>query len=162
MERYFRLLPESELHKDWLAYKRNLDLLRELYKQFSDEQGIEADAFYMCEKELHIVPKGADEELFGNSLCRPENELRKFKAGSKVAKAWAKALDERGLKAIRKPMVILYVPMCYGGRYRTRLFDVNDTVYCSLDGLEIKEVPEGWEEMKASEFFRIIEENQSA
>lgn len=161
MERYFRVNPMSGMYREWFKYKDSRNALRELYKKFSDANGIEAESFYATNKALHIVPKGNDNEKFGSILCQSEDGMRKFKASSKIAKGWIQALQSENLEVVPKPMPILYVRSLNGGRYRTRLFDIDDMVYCSIDGFEISEIPEGWEEMKASEFFKIIEDSKS-
>ncbi|WFR64172.1 hypothetical protein P9222_08345 [Paenibacillus amylolyticus] len=58
---------------------------------------------------------------------------------------------------LRKPYVPFYFRGFGGGRIRSRLFEIDGTVYCSLDPFE-GDPPEGFVEMKASEFFKVIED----
>lgn len=160
MEKYFIVTEESQLHKDWFAYKKNSAAVRELIKAFFSEHGIESNEFYAADDAIYIVPSEKDKGTFNSLLCAPlENGLRQFKKTSKISKAWVKTLKDAGLRVFGKPMLILYF-RSLGGRFKSRLFDLNGILYCSLDPVH-GEAPEGFVEMKASEFFKIIEESES-
>ena len=158
MEKYFTVTEESSLHKDWFAYKENREKVNELYKQFAEQVGIDSREYHLTDKVLYIVPTEKDTVNFSPFLCNPINDgLCKFKASSKIAKGWVKALKDAELKVIRRPMVILYLKSMGGGRFRNRLFDHNGVLYCSIDPAG-EGAPEGFNEIKASEFYKIIEE----
>ena len=157
MERYFIVTEQSKLRKDWFAYKENREKVIELYKQYTVQAEIESREYYVSDDEIYIIPTEKDSTKFLPFLCNPINDgLCKFKASSKIAKGWIKALKDADLKVQQKPMVILYFKS-FGGKYRSRVFDHNDVVYCSIDPYE-GESPEGFIEIKASEFFKIVEE----
>lgn len=159
MEKYYTVTEECQLHKEWFDFKENTSQIRELFKKFTESVGIESSEYYVTDEEIYIIPTKKDEETFGSVLCAPINDgLRKFRTTSKVGKAWVKALKDVDLKVFHKPMVILYFRSFGGGRYRSRIFDHNDKLYCSISPAD-GEAPKGFVEMKASEFFKIIEES---
>lgn len=156
MEKYFTVAPESKLYNNYFAYKANREEINELFKRFKIEQDIESRAYYVTDKEIYIVPTAKDSELFATILCQPVDDgLQKFKTNSKVGKAWVTLLQNESVSVIRKPMLIMYLNTV-GGKFKSRLFDVGDKLYGSLDAAELN-LPEGFIEMKASEFFTIIE-----
>ncbi|MFK7696428.1 hypothetical protein [Paenibacillus sp. HJGM_3] len=160
MEKYFIVTEHSPLHQHWFAYKENSKLVRDFVKKFTSENGIESDEYYAADDALYIVPSGNDAENFKNILgAQHDNGLRKIKSTSKIGKTWVKSLKESGLEVKRKPMVIMYCKVM-GGRYRSRLFDQNRILYCSIDPAP-EVTPTGFVEMKASEFFKIIEDSES-
>ncbi|MNP18938.1 hypothetical protein D3C76_1114440 [compost metagenome] len=161
MERYFIVTEENRLHKDWFDYKENSTRVCEIFKDFKQTVGIEAHGYYVSDDSIYIVPTENDLQAFKSILGAPNNEgLRKFRASSKISKAWVQMLKDAGLKVLRKPMVLLYF-RSFGGRYRSRLFDKNGVVYCSIDPAG-DETPKGFIEMKASEFYKIIEDAELA
>lgn len=160
MERYFIVTEESSLRKDWFEYRKNRSRIRELVKEFNRENDIDSDAYYVTETSFFIVPTDKDKEKFGSVLGSPINDgLQKFKSNTKVGKAWVKAVKDAGLKVLHKPRLIFYLRH-EGGKYRSRLFDINDVVYCSIDPCQ-DEMPKGFIEIKGSEFFKIIEEHEN-
>lgn len=161
MERYFIVTEQSRLHKSWFAYKENREQLRKFVKDFKVANGIEADGYYADNHNFYIVPTEQDKATFGSALCSPVNDgLRKFKKSTKIGKAWLKALEDADFKIIGKPMVILYFKGLQG-RHRSRIFDQDGVLYCSLDPAE-GDTPEGFVEMKASEFFKVVEDQRES
>jgi hypothetical protein len=157
MERYFRVT-NNRLYKDWFDYKVNQQQINDLFKSFKEEQGFESGAYYVTDDEIYIVPVETDLDKFGKMLCKPiEDDLQKFKTNSKVGKAWVETLKLNNLNVLRKPMLIMYMSVG-GGRFRSRLFNVDEQLYCSLDPADDAKLPQGFTEMKASEFFKIIED----
>ena len=161
MEKYYTVTEECSLHKDWFDYKENADQVNEVYKGFKDQVGVESKEYYVTDREVYIVPTEKDNEMFGSVLCTPINGLRKFRTTSKVGKVWVKALKDAGLEVKRRPMPIIYFRSFGGGSYKTRLFEQDGKLFCSIDPADGKE-PEGFVEIKASEFFKIIEESENA
>ena len=162
MEKYYTVTEECGLHKDWFDYKENVAQVNEVYKKFMDQVGVESKGYYVTNKEVYIVPTEKDNEMFGSVLCAPINEgLRKFRVTSKVGKAWVQTLKDAGLEVKRRPMPILYFRTFGGGSYKTRLFDQDGKLYCSIDPAD-GNAPEGVVEIKASEFYRMIEESEKA
>ena len=158
MERYFEVMPESGLHKEWFEYKENALAVRKLANSFFNQKNIGATEYYAADDAIYIVPTDEDKENFKSVLLKPlENGLCQFRKSSKINKAWVQALKDAELSVDRKPMVILYFRFG-GGRYKSRLFDQGEKLYCSIDPAD-GEPPEGFVEMKASEFYKIVEDN---
>ncbi|MNR93664.1 hypothetical protein D3C72_247220 [compost metagenome] len=161
MEKFFIVTEESSLYKDWFEYKENRSRVREMVKEFTQTHEIESDGYFVTTDDIYIVPTAKDKETFGSVLCSPISDgLQKFKGNSKVGKAWAKIIKEAGIKVEQKPRLIFYI-RSQGGRYRSRLFDYNEAVYCSIDPAPADN-PHGFIEIKASDFFKIIEESEAA
>lgn len=157
MEKFFKVTEASQLHNDWITYKANRKEIREIANAFKASQGIEATGHYVSSDAIYIVPTENDRTKFGKVLCKPGNEnLQLFRKNSKIGKAWVALMRERGLKVLHKPPLPFYFPRFSGGRYRSRLFDIDGELYCSLDPAG-DVVPEGFTEMKASEFYKLVE-----
>lgn len=161
MERYFRLTEESALQRDFIAYKNNAKVLRELIIEFNTTHGIKSGVYYATDEALYIIPTESDLEKHSSVLCAPiEEGLRKFKVNSRIGKAWVKGLKDKNLSVLRKPPVAFYFPRFGGGRIQSRIFEIDGVVYCSMNPCEESQIS-GMVEMKASEFFKVIEESET-
>lgn len=161
MEHYFKVTEASSLNREFMAYRENAKAIRELVKDFKATFAIESDVYWATDEALFIVPTKKDLSSRGSVYCAPiEDGLRKFKINSRIGKAWVKTLKDAGLKVLRKPYVPFYFRGFGGGRVRSRLFEIDGTVYCSMDPFE-GEAPKGLIEMKASDFFKVIEDHDS-
>lgn len=161
-EKYFIVTEGSPLYKAFKEYQENLELVNEHVKKFMKKHGIKTSEYSASNETFYIVPVREDKEKFENSLGKElGNGLRPFKKNSKIGKDWVNSLKSKNLKVIRKPMVALYFETC-AGRHWSRLFELNGVVYCTF-ALENgnPNVPKGMIEIKASEFFKIIEEAET-
>lgn len=161
MEKYFKVTEEASLNRDYWSYVKNAKEVNELVKAFMAKHHIETNYYAPTDEKLYIQPTDADEKKFDSVLSQPiENGLRAFKKNSAIGKDWVKSLNEKGLKVLHRPFVPMYFHGVYG-HLRSRLFDINGTVYCSIEGeFSQLDTPKGFEEMKASEFFKIIEDSE--
>ncbi|OUS73001.1 hypothetical protein B1748_23620 [Paenibacillus sp. MY03] len=161
MEKYYEVTSAHQMHTDYYKWLENRKATWELVRTFFEEQGIAARDYAAENDALHIVPTDADAEKFGDSLKNIFSDgLWKFKGNSKIHRAWKKFLKERKFTIAGKPAPIFYF-RAGGGRYRSRLFDQNGKLYCSFDPAP-ETAPEGFIEMKASEFHKIIEQDEVA
>jgi hypothetical protein len=161
MARYFQVTKASSLYRDFIAYRSNAKAIRELVKDFIATYAIESTVYWASDEALYIVPTEKDASSHGSVLCAAiEEGLRKFKVNSRIGKAWVNALEVQKLKILRKPIVSFYFRPSRSGRTRSHLFSVDELVYCSLDPCE-GDPPVGMIEMKASEFFKIIEDAEA-
>ncbi|HEY8805698.1 MAG TPA: hypothetical protein VIM42_11455 [Clostridium sp.] len=123
-----------------------------------DKYEIDTHSYYCSNSAFYIVPTEKDLEKFGKILCKPvDNGLMAFKKTSKINKAWVDLLEEKQIAPTHKPFIQFYFDRGYG-KTRNRLFNIGDTVYCSFEGEHDFSNPEGFEEIKGSEFFKIVEE----
>jgi hypothetical protein len=159
-EKFFIVTEAANMHKDYFTWKANAGYVRSLVNAFFKEQGIEAEEYHVTNDDLMIVPTAADIERFNNVLgVKFQNGLRKFNKSSKVTKAWKKKLSEASLQVLRKPQPIFYF-RTNSGRYTSRLFDIDGILYCSISNTK-GDIPEGLDEIKTSEFFKVIEDYEA-
>lgn len=157
MEKYFIVTEGSRLRKEYFEYRKNLKIINEKVKLFTEKHGIEANGYCAYDDLFMISPTEKDSEKFRGVLANPyENGITPFKKSSKINKDWIKTLKENNLKVLHKPDLWEYFYV--RGSFSTRLFDVDKVVYASMRAdMDIK-TPEGFTEIKASEFYKIIEE----
>lgn len=159
MEKFFIVTEQSELHRDYFDWKNNLEEIRLLICEFFDRNDIETTQYGFHGDNLCIVPTENDLVKFNNVLSNEVMEqLRPFKGNSKIQKAWVKTLEENNLERKRKPYVPMYFPLHGGGRISSRLFDIDDIVYCSFSNSWDIKTPEGMIEIKASKFWETVED----
>lgn len=159
MERYFEVTQQSTLYNEYMNYKENQNELHKLSVLFLNSQGVETAIYANQGNNFYIVPTDKDLEKFSKSLCKPlANDLRAFKTNSKIGKAWVKLLEEKQFKVVNKPYVGFSFMNCLG-KNRSRIFAIDDRVYCSFENeYDFEDTPEGFVELKASEFWKIIED----
>lgn len=163
MEKFFIITEESEVHKDYFEYRENVKIINEHFKKFTDQYNITSHQYFVNNEIIYIVPNAEDLEKF-NSLLKQDigNGLRPFKKNSTIGKAWVKSLKDNNLKVLRKPDTMWYFKEFHGGKFSTRLFDIDGVIYssfrCESDSLDC---PKGFKEIKASEFYKIIEDNEN-
>lgn len=161
MEKYYEVTEAHSLHGDYFKWRENEKETREVVEEFFKAHEIEAVEYAVDNRSIFIVPTEADIEKFGNTLSPNQGQgLYKFKGNSKVHNAWIKFLKFKAFSIIDRPRTIFYI-RANGGRYRSRLFDQNGKLYTSFDPAP-ETTPEGFIEMKASEFHKIIEEDEVA
>ncbi|MBU5440271.1 hypothetical protein KQI42_19950 [Tissierella sp. MSJ-40] len=158
MEKFYIAEEGSRLRKDYLEYIENSEQVRKVVNKFFKEFGITAEAYYVNNKSLFIVATKEDKEKFKEQLCKPKDELSRFKANSKTTKEWLKTLKSNNLNILSRPSVPLYFNRWYGGRLSSRLFEIEGVVYCSFCAEQEFSPKDKLKEIKASEFFKIIED----
>lgn len=159
MEKYFIITPESPVHKEYLEYKEMSEKVNAAFKEFAKENGIETHEYYQYTQYLEICPTESDTEKFGRYFKKDAPGL--FKKNSPFAKAWVEKCQELELKTPHKPM--LGFEFNTFRRSRSRLFMIDDTLYGSLQADGDFELPKtGYKEMKASEFFKIVEDYEES
>lgn len=158
MKKYYIITPESKLYEEYWQYRQNRVATCEIYKDFKEKQGIESHGYCVYNDSIYIVPTPADLINFQSQLCKEtiNDDLRRFKANSKVNKAWVKTLSELKHKVIHKPVV----PFFFNGAGHSfsSLFDIDGVIYCSYELNCDFENPEGFQEIKASVFHKIVED----
>lgn len=161
MERFFKVLKSNSIYNEYFKWWDNRKKQKEQWGIFREKHGIETDYFSPC-YDLYIIPTNNDLKKFENDFYKKEypSGLKKFKKSSTIQKDWQK-LCETNIKIIHKPSIIF--DFCLVGKMTTRLFHYNDELYCSINynsDLNINDtfVPSGYEEIKGSEFYKIIEQ----
>ena len=157
IERYFIISSDAQISKDLISYEENAAKVNEAMRKLSREVGIEGSEYYPGSDVLGIVPTENDLTKFASQLRKDtySDGLRLFKKNSEVGKKWMVLASE--VKPQRKPRLWLYYHFLMG-KMRTRLFRIDGTIYCSIENDGQYEKPGEFMEIKASEFFKVIED----
>ena len=157
IERYFIISSDAQISKDLISYEENAAKVNEAMLKLSREVGIEGSEYYPGSDVLGIVPTENDLTKFASQLRKDtySDGLRLFKKNSEVGKKWMALASE--VKPQRKPRLWMYYHFLMG-KMRTRLFRIDGTIYCSIENDGQYEKPDEFREIKASEFFKVIED----
>lgn len=158
MERFF-IVKNEGLIKQVKEFESMRIKINDAFKEFSEKHDIETNRYYQHTDLLRISPTENDIEKFRNQL-KVDNET--FKVKSAMNKEWVELCKANGLTTPEKPSWELMRLVGTGlWRFSSRLFSLNDKVYGSLEMDTPFELPEAdFIELKASEFYKIIEETQ--
>ncbi len=155
MEQYFEITSNSVHYKEYFDYVDKFDKERNEIKKFKEKHNITGDGYMIWKDYLWVMANQENVKNFGSQFkdeiihgCRP------FKKTSEIGKSF----KESGIKRADKPFVPFFFPNAEG-KTRTRLFNVENKVYCSIETPYDEKLgaPKGFIEMKASRFFEIIE-----
>jgi len=155
MERFFIVKNEKliELHKEYESMKKRVN---DAFVEFSKKHGIEANEYYQQTGHLKIIPTENDKQKFASQLTKDGLTFRK---NSPLAKEWVSTCKELGLETPWKPTWELRDLIGYTNRCRHRLFSLDGKLYGSFEMDFDFELPtEHFTELKASEFYKIIED----
>jgi len=157
MESYYEITKESALYQEYMDYLASDKIMREISHEFSTSNNIDTKEYASTNDTFYIAPTEKDIENFDKILCKElKNGLRAFKTKSKIGKAWKETLNDKGVQPLHKPMLMLYFNVY--GNTQSRLFAIDDKVYCSFKSEYNFSNPDGFIELKASEFFKIMED----
>ena len=162
MEKYFEVKKDSDFYKKYFDFIDMSSKVNELFKQFAKDNGIETSEYYQNTERLVIVPTQGDRIKFKGMFV--QNSYTDFKKTAPICKSWVNLCKENGLKTPRKPS-LTWDTLCNLGSYSTssRLFNIGEKVYGSIDNkcnADIKLTDE-FVEMKASEFWKIVEDAEN-
>ena len=157
MEKYFEVKKNSDFYKKYFDFVNMSDKVNELFKKFAKDNGIETKKYCQNTERLVIVPTQEDRIKFKGMFVH-------FKKTAPICKSWVNLCKENGLTSPRKP-TLLWDSSCKLGSYSTgsRLFHIGEKIYGSIDNkcdADI-ELTDEFVEMKASEFWKIIEDSES-
>ena len=162
MEKYFEVKQNSDFYKKYFDFVDMSNKVNELFKQFAEDNGIETKKYYQNTERLVIVPTQEDRIKFKGMFV--QNSDTDFKKTAPICKSWVNLCKENGLKSPRKPS-LLWDSSCKLGSCSTssRLFHIGEKVYGSIDNkcnADI-ELTDDFVEMKASEFWKIVEDAEN-
>jgi hypothetical protein len=158
MEKFYQVDPLCRLHSNYINYLEDSSAACRAFNSLAEKYGIETSEFYPGTSRLAIVPTEKDRVTFEKQLTKRVRSqgLIFFKVGSKIGKEWAEIVKD--LRNTPRPRVSLnlkeFIP-----RATERIFALNGIVYCSIDTETEYVKPEWLQEMKASEFFKVIEDH---
>lgn len=155
MERFF-IVNNKDLADKVKHYEYMRNSINETFREFAQENGIETVGYYQVVDQLMINPTDGDKAKFGTQMKVDE---RTFKKNSVMNKKWVALCKEKGLTNPDKPSWELASLIGGHTRFRSRLFSIDEVVYGSFEVDCTFELPaEHFTELKASEFFKIVEE----
>ena len=156
MEKYFIVKNEvlARQVKDFESMRKKVD---DAFREFAKEHGIETSRYYQNTSQLRIIPSENDIHKFMNQL---KVDKETFKKNSATNKAWVELCKANELDTPNKPVwELAYLIDSHDYRFRCRLFSLNGEVYGSFESDTNFTLPEEhFVELKASEFYKIIEE----
>lgn len=156
MDKYFIVKQDSQLYVDYFTYIEDKKKINKLFKQLAEKHGIETKEYYPS-KNLGIVGTKNDLIKFANQL---KKDSTFFKLKSEINKEWSEFTKE--IKNWNKPSPGWYLQKSLLGRYNTRLFSIDGILYCSIEADAEFETEAWMQEMKASEFFKTIEDYEES
>lgn len=155
MEKYF-IVKNEDLIEKLKTYEVMRIKVDTVFAEFRKQYCIETSMYYQSVDVLKIVPTEKDRVSF-SAMLKVDGET--FKKHSFLNKQWVTRCKEHGLTTPVKPSWELH--HLIGGhiyRFRSRLFSYNGTVYGSFESDGNFTLPEEhFVELKASEFYKIIE-----
>lgn len=158
MEKYYIVTPGSQIHKEYMDYKAMSKKVNTAFVEFAKEQGFETHEYYQSAQRLYICPTEGDVNKFGKYFKKDTPGL--FKKNSPLAKAWVDKCQVLGLKSPNKPNLAFEFRVF--GRTSSRIFMIDDVLYASLRADCDFENLDGLEEIKAGDFFKIIEDYEES
>jgi|GEM_PF-3135081 len=151
---YFEVLKDSDLYRDYFEWMSDNTTVSNAVDIVRKEFGVETSSFYAVRDYLLINPTPKDRKKFASYLMKTKDG--RFKKASDMSKRWVELLKD--VKYVRKPQLYYYLRIV--GRWTERLFHHQNKLYgqigVEVDG-EIGTIPESFVEMKASEFYKIVE-----
>ena len=153
MTKYFEIRPNCNLYRDYFAYRNDTPKIAAAYNAVCEKFGIEAKQFYVSKTRFQIDPTDADIEKFGNLMKK--TNYGEFKKSSEPCKMWFSLVKD--IKHFEKPKLFYYFDLLLGNRWKEKLFAVEDKLYCSIECDSEIITPDFAIEMKASEFYKIVE-----
>ena len=157
MEKFYIVTPETELYDEYIRYKENIPVVNEIVKTILTKYGIETHLYAAANEYLCIQPTENDKVNFVNQLkTQIDLDLYPFKKNSVIGKEWINTLKENNIKVLHKPLIQFYFKAC--GKARFRLFHIDDVIYASYETNGEFDNPNGFHEIKASEFYKATED----
>jgi hypothetical protein len=179
MEKAFRIESNAEYYIALEKYIANADEQRRLVNEFLKNHNIEANKyrvggsgfvnkpfkeFNKDEIVLEILPTEKDKENFGKML-KKENDygLCGFKKKSKISKEFQDyCIETNMIINIHQPDLRDYLKSLDWYKYSRSLIKHEDIYYLKVqsDLLKDDDIPEGFTEIKISEFYKVVEESK--
>ncbi len=159
MEKFYIVSNYSKLGIDYIERLEYIKKISKIFDDFSRKNEIETTEFYPIVERLWISPTENDCKKYSSQFVL--GETGKFKKNSVLSKEWTEFCKTNGLrKTIHKPFVGFYFNNVFGD-IRTRLFDVDNVIYCSVSCQTNFTPTDGITEIKGSEFYKIIEKYEN-
>lgn len=156
MDKYLEIKLDCALYKEYFAHEEDKPKIASAFNTVCEKFGIETKEFYIKKDRFWIVPTESDREKFAGTMKKTNDG--EFKKNSDVSKMWVDLVKD--IEYFEKPKLFYYFDLL-GHRWKERLFHIGDKLYCSIESDGEVSTPDFAIEIKASEFYRIIEEEES-
>lgn len=180
MKRAFIVTSESKYYKDMEEYIKISEEQKNFVKMFFKKNNIETKKFAvrgegLCNKifteysmrdiYLTIVPTENDRVNFSKQLTKIDADgICRFRQNSKILKDFQKqCVDQKVIINILSPNIRdSFTSMSWFKGYGFTRLKVDDKYYVEINSDELSsiELPKGFEEIKLSEFYRVVEEHK--
>lgn len=152
MKKAFKVRKDSKLYNNYFISKSEKERFRQLANSFFDSIGY--DGRYTLTRRLMIDQS----ELFPNELCKTQTRegLYRFKISSPTQKQWEQEVVDKVDMEACNCNDFWYFDCLMRGKYN--LWDYNGEVYGYLESDYELKLIEDMEEIKMSEYYKIIEE----
>lgn len=157
MDKYFEIKPDCALYKEYFAHEKAGEKIVAAFNQVREKFGIETTVFYLKKGRFHIAATDKDMEKFSGMMKK--GNVGEFRKNSAPSKMWVELVKD--IAHFERPQLLYYFSCLLGRRWKERLFHIGDKLYCSIESDGEVSVPEFAVEMKASEFYKIIEDAES-
>jgi hypothetical protein len=181
MEKAFKIESNAKYYIDLEKYISNADQQRNLVDEFLKSKGIEANKYRVGanglvnkpfeeylkgEIVLDILPTEKDKENFGKMLKKAnEYELCGFKKKSKINKEFQDyCVETKMIINLYQPDLRDYLKSMDWHRYSRSLIKHGGIWYLKVqsDLLKDDDIPEGFTEIKLSDFYKVVEDSKEA
>ena len=153
MDKYFKVNEGSQLHTVYFLWKEDKKKIKEAIQEVCKKFGIEAKEYYIRRDRLHIVPTQNDIEKFSDMMTK--NDYGVFKKTSEPSKMWIELVKD--IQHFNKPRLFSYIHF-HAHKWSENLFDIDGILYGLLKDVDEVNLPDFVTEIKASEFYKIIED----
>ena len=152
MEKAFKVKKDSKLYNNYFISKTEREKFKQLANSFFDSIG-----YYGSYTLTHRLMIDSIESFF-DELCKTptQNGFYKFKAKSPTQKQWEQEVVDKVNMEACNCNDFWYFDCLMRGKYN--LWDYNGEVYGYLESDYELKLTEDMEEIKMSEYYRIIEE----
>ena len=155
MDKYFEIKPDCGLYKEYFAHEKAKEKIVDAFNTVREKYGIETKTFCQYKDRFWIKPTENDLERFSGMMKK--DNVGEFRKNSVISKMWVESV--KGIVHFDRPELLFYFPLI-GYRWKERLFHVGEKLYCSIESDAEFPTPDFAIDMKASEFYKIIEDEE--
>ena len=156
MKKYF-IIKDPTIEAQYDEAISNEEIMRQAFVQMKEEYGISTKEFYLSRERFYIVYDHVDREKFRDQMTQGGE----FKKASAMNKRWLELLKEKGITKVAKPHLALIIDHDLG-RCGSTMFKIDEVLYGSFEtNGNFIDLPEGWVELKASEYYKILEDHEA-
>lgn len=156
MDKYFEITKGSKLYNDYFKWLEEQENMSKIFGEFASKHGIESTKFIPQKTRLKIIPTEKDKDNFRSefTLDYGKEGIRQFKCNCEIGKSWKSTVADMPISY--RPWVFNYT-QGVSGHCEQRMFHICDKLYGSFGTDYNFDLPAECIEIKASDFFVILE-----